>query len=143
MDTSPEHLSFSKLRIMFMVFAVGQVAFAAFAVLTAYSGGWEREMGVLSNVAPMLVMLTAAGGFFMYGLMARQNSSLTTSEQRIAHFQRSNIVRWAMIETGNLFALVALLTERHWISVLAFGVGLLVFLLTAPTEQRWRREYGE
>ena len=79
---------------------------------------------------------------FNYLLGRRSQQKLEGVHAKFNHYRTSNIVRFAMLEGGNLFAIVIVLLTGSTFFYLFFGLGMAVFLMARPSKENFINDYN-
>ena len=133
---------FKNLQIIFLGLLLGQLTFAIVANFIITSGA-IADTGMLIYLVPAVMIVGIIIGFYIF------NASLTKSaekegtiETQFSKYRKSSMVRWAMMEIGNLLAIIAAIIEANTFYFVLFSFGLLIFATTRPSVQDFSKRFG-
>lgn len=66
---------------------------------------------------------------------------MQTLSAKLTHYRMSCLFRWIMLEFANLLVIFIAFIERNTTILVYFTIGLLVFLTTRPTQERFENDY--
>ena len=135
--------SFQQLNIIYLALVAGQVAFASVAYFFLVDeAASSSELGILAYIVPALSLITIGASYFIYNMLIQNGQELGGFEAKIGHYRTSNIVRWALVEGGNLFAVVIFLLSGVTYILAFFVLGMGVFFLYRPSKDRFVGDYN-
>jgi hypothetical protein len=71
----------------------------------------------------------------------KQGQELEGLHAKAGHYRVSNILRYAIVEAGNMLALVSYLMTGSSMFITLFVLGMAVFVLYRPSSQRFKNDY--
>lgn len=132
---------FKNLQIIFLALLIGQIAFAIIAnfMITDIT---ITDTGALIYLVPAVMIVGIVAGNYIFNsnlkkIIANENSL----EDKFGEYRKNAIVRWAMMEMGNLLAIVAALIEGKTLYFALFAVGLIFFAMTRPSIEDFSRQF--
>lgn len=132
---------FKNLQIIFLALLIGQIAFAIIAnfMITDIT---ITDTGALIYLVPAVMIVGIVAGNYIFNsnlkkIIANENSV----EDKFGEYRKNSIVRWAMMEMGNLLAIVAALIEGKTLYFALFAVGLIFFAMTRPNIEDFSRQF--
>lgn len=123
---------FKNLQIIFLGLLLGQIAFAVVAnfMITDIA---ITDTGALIYLVPAVIIVGIVAGNYIFNLNLKKTISKETSlEEKFGEYRKNAIVRWAMMEMGNLLAIVAAIIEGKTLYFALFAIGLIFFSMTRP-----------
>jgi hypothetical protein len=123
---------FKNLQIIFLALLLGQLAFAVAANFVIVSGT-VTDTGVLIYLVPTVMIGGSALGFYLFDRNLKKVMKMeNTRGQQFDEYRKNSLIRWALMEMGNLLAIVAAVIESKSVYFGLFGFGLLFFSTTRP-----------
>jgi len=135
-------MTFKTLQIVFLALLLGQLAFAIVGnmILDVENG---IDTGALIYLVPAVMIVGSVAGYYIFNSnMAKAEAMEGSLEEKFKAFKTNSIVRWTMIEMGNLLAIVAAIIEGNSLYLIFFGVGLLVFSNTRPNIEEFAKRFN-
>lgn len=133
--------NFKNLQIIFLGLLIGQIAFAVIAnfMITDIA---VSSTSVLVYLVPVVMIVSILSGNYLFNISRKkvvaQQGNL---EGKLKAYRQSALIRWAMMETGNLLAIVATFIEGKTFYFAMFAVGLLFFATTRPSVDDFCRQF--
>lgn len=133
---------FKQTQIVYIGLLLGQVLMGV--ILFFLLQKMERE---LSAEFPFNYIIPGA---VVFGIIAaqffqrKQSESIPTSgslEEKMAHFRKWGIMKWAVAEGGNLISLILTFLFGNIVSYLWFGIGVVMFAFLRPTLDKFATDY--
>ncbi len=131
------------LKVLFIALVTGQALFAVIAYVLKATGSFPDNTGLMSVFiyfvpALDLVCILAAHLVFKKKIsMVDTNLSLT---DKLNTYRAISITRWAMLEGGTLFTIIAYLLTGAQMFLVLMAFMILVFLTLSPTVKRILKE---
>jgi hypothetical protein len=129
-----------QLIIIYFALIMGQVLFAS--VVYFIMGEESSSDSFFGLVVPILSISTIGLSYFFYNKRKESGRNLKSLSGKINHYKVSNFIRFALMEGGNLFALVAVLLTNSMYFYLFFGLGMAAFLMAKPSQEGFINDYG-
>lgn len=133
--------NFKNLQIIFLGLLIGQITFAVVAnfMITNIA---VRSTSVLIYLVPAVMVSSILSGNYLFNVSRKkiiaQQGNL---EDKFKSYRQSAVIRWAIMETGNLLAIVATFIEGKTLYFAMFAVGLLFFATTRPSVDDFCRQF--
>lgn len=130
------------LNILYLALFMGQILFfgVAYFVNTEHLYGSEYSY-IFEYIVPIVIVACVGLSYMFYNLRKKQGQSLNGLSNKAAHYRVSNIVRYAIVEAGNMLALVSYLMTGASTFLTLFALGMAVFVLYRPSLQRFTNDY--
>ena len=127
---------------MYFGLLVGQVLMGVLLFFLMQKMELERQVESPYNfIIPGAVILgIIASQFFQRKQMEGLPTSAPLSE-KLAHFRKWGIVKWAVAEGGNLVSLILTFLFGNITTYIWFGVGVLMFAFLRPTLDKFATDY--
>ena len=136
---------FQQLRILYYALLAGQVLFAA-VVYFLLSGEMTAHApagtAAFQWLVPPIILAGAGAAYFLNRQRQAQLDQLTDLPAKAAHYRNSVIIRSALMEGANFFAVIAALVDVNMTYLLYFAVGLLAFIYFRPSVGEFSRTYA-
>lgn len=136
---------FQQLSILYLGLLAGQIIFAGvvyFLVSQRMADGEPFDPGVFRVLVPLAILGGAGTAYFLHRQRQAQGAEIEGVSAKAEHYRASVILRSAMQEGVNLFAIIAALVTQDMTFLLYFAVGLLAFLYFRPSREELSRDYG-
>lgn len=133
--------SFKNLQIIFLGLLIGQITFAVVAnfMITNIA---VSSTSILVYLVPAVMVSGILSGNYLFNASRKKTVARQGSiEDKFKAYRQSAIIRWAMMETGNLLAIVATFIEGKTFYFAMFAVGLLFFATTRPSVDDFCRQF--
>lgn len=131
------------LNIIYLALILGQLAFMAVAVFIASDTVPNAEnMSLLRTFIPVVSVSTVAISYVLYNKRREQGAELEDLTEKTLHYRTSNITRWALVEAGNLFAVVSVLLTGSKFFLIFFALGMGIFIVYRPTIRGFVNDYN-
>lgn len=136
---------FQQLKIFYWFMLAVQLAFAITVVLLE---GLPRRLGKLSFDDPLLLtgILVA---FFLIGIAywlngqrKMQGAQLANREEKALHYRSLVVIRCAMVQGANFFALLMAFVSGQGVFFALFAAGLPAFAYFRPQIREFVRDYN-
>ena len=124
--------NFSQLRIIFYALAMGQFLFAAVVYYVTNTQSEFTDMPIFAILAPVAVLGAGAMSYFLNQQLQLKELEEKDEDTRFGMFRRRVIARLAILEGGNLLAVVGTLITGNLQYLLYFLLGMLIFFLMQP-----------
>ncbi len=136
-----------RMQIVYKALLTGQIVFLVIAIFIQQQRAIppaSNELGRVLQVAAVLAALMGvAGGIYWFNgkVKALKEGNASTAE-KLAQYQQSSIVKWAMAEAPILFCIISYLLTGNF-SFLAFAL-LLMFVFAGffPARPKVLQELG-
>ena len=135
--------AFKQLNIIYLALITGQLAFASvvyFLSMDEEASG--DDLGVLKFIVPILSLVTIGVSYFIYNKLIQKGQAIEGLGEKLAHYRTTNIIRWALVEGGNLFAIVIFLISGETYLLMFFALGFVVFLMYRPSKDGFISNYN-
>ena len=113
--------SFKTLNLIYFALIMGQTLFALVVFFIKGEIAIE-DLSPFNMIVPILSMSTIGLSYFLYNKMKASGQKLEGVHAKFNHYRTSNIVRFAMLEGGNLFAIVIVLLTGSTFFYLFFSL---------------------
>ncbi|GAB5551658.1 MAG: hypothetical protein Sapg2KO_12490 [Saprospiraceae bacterium] len=134
-------MDFKRLQFIFYSLAAGQIFFAAVVYFMIHQANEFSDIPMLSIIVPVAVLGSIGLGYFMNERFRSDANEQTTADAQMEHYKRRVIMRSAIMEGGNLIALVACLVTGTVNFFLFFAFGIAVFIYFRPTLTEMANDY--
>lgn len=134
-------MDFKRLQFIFYSLVAGQILFAAVVYFMIHQDRDFVDMPMLSVIVPAAVLGSIGLGYFMNERLRADAMDQKTEDAQMEHYKRRVIVRSALMEGGNLVALVACLLTGNVPFFLFFAFGIAVFIYFRPTQNEMANDY--
>ncbi len=131
--------TFKTLNIIYLALIGGQLAF--FAVVFFVLKPAPQEDDFFQMLVPIVSIMTIVASFFIYKMLKEKATEMDSLEDKVTHYRTSNIVRYALVEGGNLFAIVVFLLTGQTFLLAFFALGLIVFFFYRPSVQGFINDF--
>lgn len=134
--------SIKNLSIIFSALFLGQVLFCAVAVfLSEQTANPTADKSVFNYLALSSIALYGLAWYMYTHLTSAAISQELSIEEKLAKYRVNSLIRWAMIEGGNILVCVCILLTANYSLLGIFAVGILFFLYTRPSEDVFKTDY--
>jgi len=135
---------FKQLQLIFFALLAGQVVFAGVVYYTiSQSLAQTSEMPMFTYLIPLVLLSAVAMSYFLNKQLKAQASEQKTEDEKSIHYKRRVILRAAILEGGNLMAIIAVLITGQMYFMLYFLLGIIIFYFFRPTEQEMQEDYQQ
>ncbi len=132
---------FNQLQIIYFALFMGQVAIATIFYFLI-QGETPNPDNLLQYVGIGILLMNISVSTVLYNMRKKQGRALKGGlSQRLKHFRVSSLIRWAMLEGGNLAILVFMFVDKRPFDLVFFALGLGAFILTRPTTDMIAQDY--
>ncbi len=121
--------------MIFLALLGGQLLFAGVVYYLLQGATPAPDYGFFGYFVPAFLLLCAGLAFWINNRRLEQLSQLKDNTARTEFYRSTVILRLALIEGANLFAIIASLVAENKGLLLNFVVGLLVFLYFRPRNE--------
>ena len=133
------------LNIIYFALIGGQ--FILFGIIMYLMNGSEIEphaenLRMLRMFIPIVSVSTVAMSYALYNKRREQGAALENIALKTSHYRVSNILRWAIVESGNMFALIAVFLTGSNFFLIFFLLGMGVFLVYRPNISGFVQDYS-
>ena len=134
-------MTFKTLQIIFLALLLGQLAFAIIGnmILDEQTG---IDTGALIYLVPVVLISLIALSFYIFNNRMANVNMEASLDEKFKIYRNSSIIRWSMIEIGNLLAIVAAIVEGNSVYLMFFAVGLLAFATTRPNINEFAKRFN-
>lgn len=133
---------FKNLQILFLALLLGQIAFAVVANFMI-TNTTITDTGALIYLVPTVMLVSIFGGNYIFNSNLKKIIANESSlEDKFGEYRKNAIVRWAMMEIANLFAIIAAIIEGKTLYFALFAVSLIFFSMTRPSVQDFSRQFN-
>lgn len=135
---------FQQLNILYLALLAGQLLFCGVAYFLIYNNMTDHQPpddALFKTLVPLFILGGAGAAYFLNRRRQVQGGELDSLEAKAQHYRSSVIIRSALMEGANLFAIVAGLLQQDLLYLLYFAVGVLAFVYFRPSKQNFIREY--
>lgn len=123
---------FKTLQIIFLGMLIGQLIFAVVANFIMTSGA-ITDTGVLIYLVPMVMIAGILGGNYIFKEnLKKVIAQKPDADKKFKEYRKNSIIRWGIMEFGNVLAIIAAIIEANSFYFALFGIGLLFFATTRP-----------
>lgn len=130
------------LNTVYFALFMGQMIFFGVAYYLNTENLQSTENSELFRYFVPIVIIACIGlSYFLYNLRKKQGQELEGLDTKAGHYRVSNIVRYAVVEAGNMLALVSYLMTGSSMFITLFILGMGVFVLYRPSHQRFTSDY--
>ena len=141
MDTITKTMK--SLNVIYLALILGQLSFMAVVIyLISDSVPDSSNMNLLRTFIPVVSVSTVAISYILYNKRREQGAELDDLVQKTSHYRTSNIIRWALVEGGNLFIIVSVLLTGSKFFLIFFALGMGVFIVYRPTIKGFVNDYN-
>lgn len=133
------------MPIIYFALIAGQLLMAGVILYLSSTSGIEanpENLKTLRMFIPVVSLTTVAISYLLYNKRREQGAALEDLGSKTNHYRVSNILRWAIIESGNLFALVAIFLTGSSFFFLFFALGMAVFIIYRPSIGGFVQDYS-
>jgi hypothetical protein len=133
---------FKQTQIIYFGLLIGQVLMGVLLFLLMQK--MELERSVESPFNLIIPGAVAVGIIASQFLQRKQTESLPISAsigQKLEHFRKWGIMKWAVAEGGNLLSLVLTFLFGNITTYIWFGVGVVMFAFLRPTLDKFANDY--
>jgi hypothetical protein len=134
-------MDFKRLQLIFYALAGGQILFAAVVYFMINQEQEFADASYFSILVPVVVIGSALLAYVLNGRFLSDAQEQKTEAAQFEHYRRRVIVRLAILEGGNLVALVAALTTGKFTFFLFFALGIAFFFYFRPTLFEMSNDY--
>ncbi len=135
---------FQQLAVLYGALLLGQLLFFGvvyFLMANNMVDNQSMDDSLFRIIVPIMI-LGAAGAAYALDRQRQGNmDKLQDLEAKTQHYRNAVILRCALIEGANFFALLAGLLTQNYTYLLYFAVGLLAFIYFRPSKQQFIDQY--
>lgn len=135
---------FQQLYVIFLALLAGQLLFAGvvyYLVSNNMMDSQPMEDAIFKNLVPILIIAGAGAAYWFNRQRGQSGQAVETLAAREQHYRSSVIVRSALMEGANFFAIIAALITQNLVFLLYFAVGLLAFIYFRPSKDEFINQY--
>jgi len=131
------------LNIIYLALFMGQMLFCAVAYyINMDTVRGEESADIFQIVIPFVVISCIGLSYWLYDMRKKQGQTIEGIDAKAAHYRVSNIIRFAIVEAGNMLALVGFLMTGAMSFLAFFALGMAVFLFYRPSQQAFFNDYS-
>ena len=131
------------LNVIYLALILGQLIFMGIVIFLSSGTIPDSEnMSLLRTFIPVVSVSTAAISYVIYNKRREEGAEIEDLTEKTLHYRVSNIIRWAVVEAGNLFVIVSVLLTGSTFFVLFFILGMAVFIVYRPTVKGFVNDYN-
>ncbi|MEL4309052.1 hypothetical protein [Joostella sp. CR20] len=137
MTTTTNKTPFFTLKLIFYFFLAGQIIFlgVAFYLMQSLEFNFENP-DMMSYLVPCFAIAAVFIGNYIYQQTINTIKREDTFFQKMAKFQTANIIKFAMIESASLFAIVKYLISSNAIYAVIAILLILYFTSLIPNKEK-------
>lgn len=137
---------FKKLKLIFLVI------FSQFAIISAvvyylkYTKIIEDIIETTNKIimyVPAVMLISLLIGFFIYNSLAKKSMKLEDENEQFNLYKKAVFLKLAIIEFVGLLTAIMLVLIYNKSYIYMLGIILVFFLLSIPSEQKFRKEFIE
>lgn len=132
---------FKTLNIVYLAMIAGQILFCVVVFVVGNEEGASKDMSIFQTIVPAVSIGTLGVSFLLYNQRRQAGKAIKGLREKADHYRVSNIIRFALVEGGNLVAVVAVLLTGSTFFLLFFVLGLAVFAIYRPSSQGFIKDY--
>lgn len=137
----PQLASFKKTQILYYGLFIGQ-ALMGIVMFYIMQDSMEKEvMPPFNFIIPGAVLFGILSSRFIGQI---KNNNIPTNgsiQEKLTHYQSSSILKFALMEVGNLISLVLAFVMANTGDLIWFGIGLAAFVLLMPKRDAFIETY--
>lgn len=126
---------FQQLRLIFLALLGGQLLFCGVVYFLLQEASPAPGFDNFQFFIPAFLLVCTGLAFWINNRRLEQGRELKDPVARAENYRSTVILRLALIEGANLFAIIAALISENSSLLLNFAVGLLVFIWFRPREE--------
>jgi len=134
-------MDFKRLQFIFISLAGGQLLFAGVVYFMIHQNQDFMDIPMFSVIVPAAVLGSIFLAYIISERMRAKALEQKTAEEQMDHYRRRVIIRSAILEGGNLLALVACLLTGNVTFFLFFAFGMAVFFYFRPKMTEMANDY--
>ena len=141
MASQQQPASFKQIQILYYALFMGQ-AFMALVIFYLMQEGYENSPEFpFDIIIPGAVVMGFAISYFI-GQQRKNDIPVNGNmQEKLDHYRTTNILKWAILEGGNLISLILTFVMASTNYLLWFGLGLAAFVLLRPAKDKFMEEY--
>ena len=135
---------FQQLNVLYYALLGGQLLFAGvvyFLLSNDMTAHAPPAASVFQWLVPPVILAGAGAAYLLNRRRQAQLYQLTDLPGKADHYRNSVIIRSALMEGANLFAVIAALIDVNMTYLLYFAVGLLAFVYFRPSKEEFSSAY--
>lgn len=133
------------LNIIYIALIGGQLILFAIIMYLMNDSGIApnaENLRMLRMFIPVVSVSTVAMSYVLYNKRREQGVELDNLTMKTSHYRVSNILRWAIVESGNMFALIAVFLTGSNFFLIFFFLGIGVFIVYRPNISGFVQDYS-
>lgn len=142
MEPSQKPNLFKQTQILYFALLLGQVLMGVMLFMLMKGRPADAPVDFPFNyIIPAAVVLGIVASQLFH---RKQNASIPTSaplDEKLAHFRKWGIMKWAVAEGGNLLSLILTFLLGNITTYVWFGVGVVMFAFLRPTLDKFASDY--
>lgn len=136
--------TFRIIKILYFAILSGQLVFFAVAYLFQASGDISESLSENETFKVIAIVVSLSSVFLSQFLYNKLRSSVKQDfdiDKKLNLFRGHSIIRMAVLEAGNIMAILAFMLTSDLLFVIIFTAILILFLYTRPSRQKFATEY--
>lgn len=144
MIPSAAKAEFRQIQVFFLALLAGQILFAAVVLFLGQSGEETdaADESLFKTIIPIVTITTIFAAYFLQNRRQQEVTQLTDLHDKLYHYRQSFIISGAIVESGNLLAIVATLITGSTYYLLYFAIGLAAYLFFRPSLDKFSQVYN-
>lgn len=132
---------FKATQIIYFALFMGQTMVAVIFYFLIMENT-SNEASILNYIAAFITIGTISASIFLHKMGNKGGIELKDDLiERLKHFRTFSIIRWAMLEGGNIAILVFMFIEQNPFYLVFFTFGIGAFILARPTVDSIIKDY--
>lgn len=140
MSQQPKEV-FKNLNLIYLALISGQLLMCGVFVFISMHKA-ATASSILIYIAPIVSIGTITVAFLLRNNHSAEAQELKDDKEKINHFRSSHIIRWALLEGGNLCMLIFFYLEGHYLYLFLFACGMAAFAYLKPKENTLKEDYN-
>lgn len=143
MNRSQHPASYKQIQILFFALLAGQVMIGAVIYFLLITGEFAPKTGenMFNYIVPVVVLGSVAASVFINRHVGQRAGEQAGLQEKLLHYRTRNILRWAVLQGGNMIALVLAALEGDTLLLFWFAFGVMAFAVMRPSLDKFREEY--
>ena len=141
MATQNQPATFKQTQIAYYAMFMGQAFIALMIFYLMQESNGNAPESPFDIIIPGAVVIGFAASYFI--AQQRKNGIPVNGsvQEKIDHYRTTSIMKWAIMEGGNLISLVLTFVMANTNYLMWFGLGLAAFVLLRPAKDKFMEEY--
>ena len=132
---------YQRIELIFYSLAAGQIIFAAITYFLLLDEGGKSDIPELLYVVPLALIACMGAAYFMNNKLREAAPDQKEAATKLSHYQSRVIMRGALMEGGNLLAIIAAFLTGDVTYIFIFLVGFAVFFYFRPSKYELEHDY--